>query len=677
MVHHSQSSQSRPQWAIACYLLVGFIILALRLPDLGLFLTHDEAEFWFRRSESLLHALQSGDFEGVDISTHPGVTTMWLGAAGIALRQFLFEQGFLQHETFPIILALHRLPMVLVQSAGIVAGYAMLRRMLPAATATLAALLWAADPFIIGYSRLLHVDALAGTFAILSLLAACLYWNHGARPRWLVLSAACAAMAFLSKSPSLAVLPVIGILALATLRHPHATHTQRLRHTGTTLLIWGGICTLTIVVAWPSVWVEPWKVYNTLWAGVEAEGAQPHMTGNFFLGHDNPSPGVLFYPVALALRTTPLTLLGLALLPWALHAREKIRVLQGYTRAELRDMAALACFVIIFVAAMSLFPKKFNRYLVLAFPAVDILAAAGLGWALHRLWQQRTSALVGVAALVAVINAAWWHPYAIASFNQVLGGAQMGARTFAVGWGEGLEQVADWLNRQPDSTDVLTISHMITSFSPYLREGARATFPDEGELKEGAGYVVVYIYQVQDGNPPPPFDRFYGVRVPLHTVVIHGVEYAWVYEAPPPVTQQVGATFGPHIRLYGFAQRTPVERGETVRFRIVWETTGRPAQDYWLFAHLVGEDGQRHAQVDLPYQTSEWQPGRFVTTELPITIPDDIPPGRYTLLTGLYNPASGDRLRVALDNSTVMAVEQGEKLVLTHLQLPPVTSNEP
>ena len=61
--------------------------------------------------------------------------------------------------------------------------------------AILAVLFWAADPFMIGYSRVLHVDALAGTFLTLSLLAACLHWHHDARRRWLVLSGVCAGLA--------------------------------------------------------------------------------------------------------------------------------------------------------------------------------------------------------------------------------------------------------------------------------------------------------------------------------------------------------------------------------------------------------------------------------------------------------------------------------------------------
>ena len=42
---------------------------------------------------------------------------------------------------------------------------------------------------MIAYSRVLHVDGLAGTFITLSLLAACVYWFHDRRSRFLILSA--------------------------------------------------------------------------------------------------------------------------------------------------------------------------------------------------------------------------------------------------------------------------------------------------------------------------------------------------------------------------------------------------------------------------------------------------------------------------------------------------------
>jgi hypothetical protein len=255
---------------------------------------------------------------------------------------------------------------------------------------------------------------------------------------------------------------------------------------------------------------------------------------------------------------------------------------------------------------------------------------------------------------VAVVgNVAWWHPYHIAAFNQVLGGAAVGSRTFSVGWGEGLEQVAAWLNQQPDITGVVTVADKTLLLNPYLKHGAQATAPDDdGTLPEPAGYVVVYIYQVQ-GTLFPPFDQFYPHATPLHTVRIHGVEYAWVYQVPPPVAHPLPADFGTALHLRGFAVAGAEEHpaasgtlqpGGTVTFTLFWQTTQPPPTDYWLFAHLVDADGQRYAHADIPYPTSTWSANRFITTEVPLTIAPDAPPGEYTLFIGLYDAASGERL---------------------------------
>jgi hypothetical protein len=166
---------------------------------------------------------------------------------------------------------------------------------------------------------------------------------------------------------------------------------------------------------------------------------------------------------------------------------------------------------------MSLFPKKFDRYVEPAFPALDILAAAGLlglidilaAVAGQRGRRDRIAgAAAGALAVLALGNAAWWHPYAILAFNQALGGTPAGARTFAVGWGEGLEQVADWLNQQPDITGVRTIALRVTSLRPFMRSGAQADFPKEDQLRDRTGYAVVYLPQVQAGPPDGAFTQF-------------------------------------------------------------------------------------------------------------------------------------------------------------------------
>jgi hypothetical protein len=419
------------------------------------------------------------------------------------------------------------------------------------------------------------------------------------------------------------------------------------------------------VLVWPAVWANPVRVYELLRIGVEIEGGRPHMTGNFFMGQRVAVPGPLFYPTALALRTTPLTLAGLLLLPLVWRQGREMP-------AQRRTLALLAAFVVLFVAGLSLFDKQFNRYLVPAFPAVDILAAAGIVWTIAALarghvYVQR--ALLVALALAAWLNAAWWHPYSIAAFNQVFGGAQAGARTFAVGWGEGFDKVAAWLNEQPDITGELTTSRMIKSLNPYLKPGAQAFFPDAGELRDNAGYLVVYISEVQGGPPVAPSDRFYGEQAPLHVVTIHGVEYAWIYQVPPEVSQPRPATFGEHIRLRGYDASGPLRQAQPLTLTLHWTTDAPLGQDYWLFAHLLNAQGERVAQIDIPLPTSAWEPGRFVSLPLPLALPADAPPGTYRLIIGLYEPESGTRLPLTSPHAADPALSGPHALLLAEMQI--------
>ena len=175
-------------WVLLSYCVLALIAFVPRVLNLGGFVMVDETDFWMARSARFLAALQLHSPAATAISTHPGVTTMWLGAGGIVLQRILESLNLLHDTSFPTQLALMRLPVALANSAGILLGYALLRRMLPAAMAFLAALLWAADPFLIGYSQLLHVDGLAATFMTVSILSACLYQFHERHRAWLIVS---------------------------------------------------------------------------------------------------------------------------------------------------------------------------------------------------------------------------------------------------------------------------------------------------------------------------------------------------------------------------------------------------------------------------------------------------------------------------------------------------------
>ena len=96
--------------------------------------------------------------------------------------------------------------------------------------------------------------------------------------------------------------------------------------------------------------------------------------------------------------------------------------------------------------------------------------------------------LVGTIAIAALANIAWWHPYSIDAFNQVFGGTRAGVRTFTLGWGEGLEQVADWLkeNLSPRGVGVvMEAEHLCMSLRGVRAAGSRTiTSALHGVLRE-------------------------------------------------------------------------------------------------------------------------------------------------------------------------------------------------
>src|SRR6266542_387383 len=209
---------ARTKTKTAFLLLLGVALLP-RIFTLDRPLTVDEAYFWQNRSAIFLAAVASGRFADTMITGHPGVTTMWLGSAGLLLEQALGALGLLAAPAAPIHLALLRLPLACANALAIPIGYLLLRRVLGAGVALLAALLWATDPFLVAHSRLIHVDAVLTTLmllATLALLAAC-FDEEGPRERpgarRLLLAGAVTGLALLTKAPAVLLLP-IGALIL-------------------------------------------------------------------------------------------------------------------------------------------------------------------------------------------------------------------------------------------------------------------------------------------------------------------------------------------------------------------------------------------------------------------------------------------------------------------------------
>jgi hypothetical protein len=133
------------------------------------------------------------------------------------------------------------------------------------------------------------------------------------------------------------------------------------------------------------------------------------------------------------------------------------------------------------------------------------------------------------------------------------------------------------------------------------------------------------------------------------------------YRLPPgdmPCTP-VGVTFGGQVRLVEQCQPDSPQRivpGAVALVRLVWAGERPLTTRYKVTVQLLDQRGQVVAQHDSEpgggaLLTNQWTPGEPVVDNHGVFVPPGTPPGRYRLVTAVYDPATGARLP-APDEST-------------------------
>jgi len=126
---------------------------------------------------------------------------------------------------------------------------------------------------------------------------------------------------------------------------------------------------------------------------------------------------------------------------------------------------------------------------------------------------------------------------------------------------------------------------------------------------------------------------------------------------PNPIDHPVEANFGDVIKFQGFnlTPATPLP-GATVNLALFWQATGAMQENYKVFLHLRNPAGANAAQLDYEpfggsYPTRNWQIGQPLADKQTLPLPPDLPPGRYELYLGVYNPQTMARLPLNPDAS--------------------------
>ncbi|MFQ5577246.1 MAG: hypothetical protein ACE5G8_09705, partial [Anaerolineae bacterium] len=405
-------------------------------------------------------------------------------------------------------------------------------------------------------------------------------------------------------------IPFAGVLALVSAGRRGWPGRRR----AASLALWGATAYAVVVLVWPAAWVaplgQPFAVAQNAFRSA-TRPVEPAAAAGDADDERAGGPGAWYYAVNGAFKLSVPVSVGLAL--GAAMAFRRKKGWRGWPEA---DAFWLAAFAVLFAIFMTLGGKRSNRYILPAFPALAFLAA--MGW--RRLDARFSNRLILPLAvtLLALATLLPYAPYYFTYANPLLGGPLTAPRLIKIGWGEGMDRVGAWLNRQPDAAAAVAGADYASTLAPFF--AGRVVSPDASNLD----YVVSYIKQRQGGPAQTYYDAVSG---PLAVIRLAGMEYARVYPGP---AVRLAETSGP---VYAFRPRAifaPI--GGDWTLDLLWQAP--PAEKVSL--ELEGENGtwQVASAGRIVYNDD-----RLAVTRHTLTLPAGLLPGDYALRAG--EPALG------------------------------------
>ncbi|MCB8991853.1 MAG: hypothetical protein H6665_14630 [Ardenticatenaceae bacterium] len=147
----------------------------------------------------------------------------------------------------------------------------------------------------------------------------------------------------------------------------------------------------------------------------------------------------------------------------------------------------------------------------------------------------------------------------------------------------------------------------------------------------------------------------------------------------PPEFTHTEQPFGEILQLRGFWIRSQsIAAADPIRVDLLWYLTTKTDEDLSFFIQAIDQQGNLAAQFDEvlaapAYPTYEWVPGRQYTSQ--ISLPFTLPAGQYTLILGVYNRATQERLLTTNDAAqfelaNITVVDEGAVMAETAVPTP-------
>jgi hypothetical protein len=157
--------------------------------------------------------------------------------------------------------------------------------------------------------------------------------------------------------------------------------------------------------------------------------------------------------------------------------------------------------------------------------------------------------------------------------------------------------------------------------------------------------------------PPDP-----AAHMAAMTRVEHLTTASHAWHSPalvPPADEQIASlalpvNLGHQLEFLGYDPYTCLSNTAICNIVTIWRVTAPPDGPRAIFVHLLTPNGQVGTQWDgLHVPVGGWREGDIILQVAPFDLPTNLPPGQYWLQTGVYNPATMERLPVFVHRAPV------------------------
>jgi hypothetical protein len=268
-------------------------------------------------------------------------------------------------------------------------------------------------------------------------------------------------------------------------------------------------------------------------------------------------------------------------------------------------------------------------------------------WSARRWWAANGArALAAAFCLVLLASSLPYAPYYLTYYNPLVLGWLWAPRIMHVGWGEGLDLAARYLNTRPNVTQLKVAAWYDWAFAPYFQG---QTLVLSGESAIQADYSVFYVNQIQRNIPDPNLVTYFQRRQPEKVVRLNGIDYVWIYPAVssagplPADATQVGVQMGDAAVLEGYAVRPATPSNQGLNITLYWRALRSGLPEYFVYVRAIDSQDQIRARADSPpvmgfWPTTRWRVGKLVADEQMLVRPPETPTGAYRLEVGMYDP---------------------------------------